>query len=264
MAKIFRFFRGPDAPDPAMGITREGPRLEPLELKQMFRAQLPRFYELKDLSDPSDPRSYFRDFEGRLQNEHILQVYLRWERELQRLDPDAWNFLKDEAKIRLLPKEPDPEKGKVGRGWQQLFDILGQAFAYNHVKESRHWSEVRFIPPKKNQKTPDLEGTLDSQKCLCEVKTLNTSDNEVEARQQPTTVRNGDPQIGQGLLNKLDADIAQAKRQMGAYDSQALHLVYVIVCFDEFFGIYRTEHLGQIRQHLLENPPGVEIEFGEC
>ena len=91
----------------------------------MFRAQLPRLYELLDLiADPASPKAYFQDFETKLQVEPLcLPVYACWEKVFQILDEDAWKALKDEAAQYLSCRDKR-------RGWHQLFDILGQADAY--------------------------------------------------------------------------------------------------------------------------------------
>src|SRR6266511_3924165 len=135
----------------------------------MFGKQLRRLYELKSLvPDLSDPTAYFYEFENRLQDPLCMEFFCRCEKELQCLDDDAWAFLKDEVKPYLVTRSPD------GRRWQQLFDVLGQARAYNHLKASVGCSNVHFIPraSESGRETPDLEGIHDSGRVLCEVKTI--------------------------------------------------------------------------------------------
>ena len=151
----------------------------------MFRAQLPRLYELLDLiADPASPKAYFQDFETKLQVEPLcLPVYACWEKVFQILDEDAWKALKDEAAQYLTCRDKR-------RGWHQLFDILGQADAYKHLGDIG-CSKTRFIPrsDKEGRRTPDLEGLLDSQRVLCEVKTINVSDAELRARSEHTACK---------------------------------------------------------------------------
>jgi hypothetical protein len=222
----------------------------------MFRTQLPRFYELKDLiADPCAPDAAFQGFETLLAEPHCLAVFASWERELQGLDNAAWQALRDEA----LPYLSRRSSG--GRGWQQLFDILGQARAYNYLKQSVGCSTVRFIP-RSNVETPDLEGFLLSGRMLCEVKTVNISDEEVRARKTPAARFNSD-QLPEGFFRKLDSDILKAKRQLPANDPACneRHLVYVNICFDDWVGTYRTNYAQQIDQHLRDNPPGVDVRI---
>jgi hypothetical protein len=223
----------------------------------MFRTQLPRIYELKDLiSDPAHRDAYFRDFENRFQDRpDWRRAFICWEMVLQGLDKDAWEFLKREASPYLVHKDP------MGRGWQQLFDILNQAHAYKYLKEIG-CSDVRFIP-RSDKKTPDLEGFLDTGRVLCEVKTINTSDLEVQARRGSTT-RNIKNQLQEGFFRKLHSDITLAKQQLYAYDSTSgvRYFVFFNICFDDFFGDLQEEYFHQIDQYLLDNQiPGIELLF---
>src|SRR4051812_47022161 len=110
----------------------------------MLRKQLPRIYELRDLiADPTFSSAYFQNFDWNVRDSaHIRGIYDRWEKDLQGLDDDAWSFLKSEAAPYLVCKD-----GR-GRGWQQLFDILNQAHAYNYLKAVGA-SNLRFIPRSK-------------------------------------------------------------------------------------------------------------------
>jgi hypothetical protein len=65
----------------------------------MSRAEMPRVCELCDLiADRSSPSSYFQDFDRSVASEaEKKRVWFAREREFQRLDDAAWEFLKDEA-----------------------------------------------------------------------------------------------------------------------------------------------------------------------
>jgi hypothetical protein len=140
----------------------------------MFRKALPRVYELIDLiKDRSAPTAYFQDFDNSLRLEPLKkQVWLAREAELDKLDEDAWDCLKKEARFWA---RPHPK-----RGWEQLVSVLNQARAYLYL-QSIGCSTVRFIP-RSEKKTPDLEGDLNGRTVLCEVKTINISDTEANAR----------------------------------------------------------------------------------
>jgi hypothetical protein len=142
----------------------------------MFRAELPRLYDLKDcISDLNSPNAYFREFDQKLASSaHVKDLYLRWERTLQGLDPNAWEHLKDECRPRLNARS------HAGRGWEQLFDILNEARAYNFLRFVGG-TEVHFIP-RDDEKTPDLECYLSPARVLCEVKSINISDDEAALR----------------------------------------------------------------------------------
>lgn len=224
----------------------------------MFRMQMPRLHELRDLiSDPNSLDAYFQNFEKNVQGSprHVKKIYLSWENELNGLDGNAWELLKSEASSYLIRKD------RSGRGWQQLFDILNQARAYNYLK-AIGCSDVRFIP-RSDTRTPDLEGILDSVRTLCEVKTINISEEEARARRE-FTVRTIVTRLDGGFFRKLKSDLLQAMDQLRAYDTtnEARYFAYVNLCFDDFLGEFKREYFRQIDQYLSDNPiPGIAIVF---
>lgn len=211
----------------------------------MFRSKLPRLYELKDLiTDPSSPCAYFQNFEEKLQqSDHVMDVYGRWERALQSLDESAWLYLSHEALPHLVVRDSS-------RGWQSLFNILNQAHAYDYLKRL-DCQNVAFIP-RRRQKSPDLEAWLAGSRLLCEVKTMNISDEEIRGR---TTVVARDIAIHlhSGFFRKLSASINQARPQLTEFDParSARHLVYVSPCFDDFLGEHKEQYFSEIDQYLV-------------
>lgn len=225
----------------------------------MYRAQMPRIYELRDLiADPTSRDAYFQDFDEKLESLHVREIYLRRERELQAVDPGSWEFLKNEASPYLIRKDPS------GRGWQQLFDILNQARAYNYLK-SIGCSNIQFIPraEKLALRTPDLEAKLGAERILCEVKTINISQEEVRARTQ-LTVRSIALRLTDGFFRKLRSDVLDAKNQIEAYDSTgtAVRFIYINPCFDDFLAQCKDAYFQQIDQYLSNDPiSGIDLIF---
>lgn len=161
--------------------------------------------------------------------------------------------LKSEASLRLTQRHS-------GRGWHQLFDILNEARAYNYLKRTG-CTRVRFIR-RSHRRTPDLEGSCTLGRSLCEVKTINISDEEVAARIGPPKARSLPINLTPGFLNKLRTTIETAKQQMAAYDSQgtAVHLVYLNILFDDFFAELKEEYYQQIDQYLTDQPvTGIQL-----
>jgi hypothetical protein len=222
----------------------------------MFRKALPRVYELIDLiKDRSAPSACFQDFDNSLRLEPLKkQVWLAREAELDKLGEDAWDCLKKEARPYLA--SPDPK-----RGWEQLMSILNQARAYLYL-QSIGCSTVRFIPRSKKQ-TPDLEGDLNGRTVLCEVKTINISDTEANARCSGA----GRPITGSlkdGFFHKLRSDLEGAEAQTQSYTDgrNARRIVFVVVNFDDMLGEYKTEYYKQIDASLEQAPiRGKEIVF---
>ncbi len=225
----------------------------------MFCEQLPKICELRDLiPNPAAPGSYFQNFGSALRNSSARRKYNALERELKGLDPDAWAVLKTEALPYLTRKDSN------GRGWQQLFDILNQARAYNYLT-GIGCSNVRFVP-RSNSETPDLEGMLNGQRVLCEVKTINPSTEEVRARQSPAA-RKIKNYLEDGFFRKFQSDINKAKKQMSAYDSinQARRIVYFNLSFDDFFETCKEEYCQQIADYLSDYPvEGIEVFIHDC
>lgn len=222
----------------------------------MCCGELPRLYELIDLvEDRGAPGAYFQDFENSLSAEpQKKRVWLAREAELSELDENAWDFLKKEAHPYLATHDPK-------RGWQQLITILNQARAYNFLK-SLGCSNPRFVPRSAAQ-TPDLEGELSGCKVLCEVKTINVSDEEATARRKGA-VRTIKDRLETGFFNKLRSALEAAKEQMEKYSggTNARQIAYLIINFDDLLAEYKGKYFRRIDEYLAKTPvPGLEIVF---
>ena len=226
----------------------------------MFRQELPRVYELRDLiSDPSASGAYFQDFDNSICNEPSKKrTWRAWEDEFQQLDSDSWQFLKSETLPYLTKQDAR------GRGWEQLVAILNHARAYNFLVDTG-CSRVHFIPraSQEGRKTPDLEGELNGRRVLCEVKTVNTSDKEVDRRQTGKVGSTADC-LDVGFFKKLMSDLCTAKDQIESYDDSASvrRIAFLVLNFDDFLAEYKDKYFQQIDQYLAYNSiPGLEIVF---
>lgn len=139
---------------------------------------LPRLFELRGLiEDPTSPSAYFQNFDNNWSDSGgCREACIRLEAALGELDANAWQFLRTEALPCLVHKDPV-------RGWQQLFDVLNQAHAYNYLRRLQ-CSAVQFIPRSPKQKTPDIEEWTNRTHVVCEAKTINISDDEARAPQR--------------------------------------------------------------------------------
>lgn len=223
---------------------------------------MPRIYELRDLiNNPAIPDAFFQQFDTSIRDEPSKkETLLAREHDLRGLDEAAWQFLKKEALPYLTKRDSN------GRGWQQLWAILYQARAYNYLR-TIGCSNVHFIP-RASRQTPDLQAESNSVKVLCEVKTVNISNQEACARSRLTeraiTSGSTTDRLAPEFLNKLMCSLARAREQLGSYDGSqaARRLAYVIVDFDDFLGEYKDCYYRQIDQHLVENAIlGLEIVF---
>jgi hypothetical protein len=215
----------------------------------MFRTELPRLYDLKDcIRDPNSFDAYFLDFENRLVGSaHVKDVYVQLENTLQGLDAQAWEHLKSESRSLLTARHHG------GRGWQQLFDILSEARAYNYLK-SRAATNLRFIP-RARERTPDLECFFSLDRVLCEVKSINISDDEVAYRINPVRARSLASTVSPEFLKKLRQTIENAQKQLLAFDPtrSAKHIVYLNVVFDDFLAECKEAYFRQIDRDLAES-----------
>jgi hypothetical protein len=215
----------------------------------MFRASMPRVFELRDLIEPSlAPSAYFQDFERTLGDRHARATWLARECEFQRLDAESWEALKSEARPYLTSQDPN------GRGWQQLVDVLNQARAHSYLVELG-CSGVRFVPRDKKKKTPDLEGALGRRRVLCEVKTVNISKDEANRR---NTGQGGYTSnlLNEQFLKKLKSTLGNAKNQMEVYDvgGNSMRIAFLIINFDDSYAEYKADYYTQIDQHLASEP----------
>jgi hypothetical protein len=101
---------------------------------------------------------------------------------------------------------------------------------------------------------------------LCEVKTINISDEEVLARREPT-VRAIESTLNDAFFRKLRSVVTDASDQLKKYDAtgDGRHLVYVNICFDEWVGYQNDAYLRQIDAYLKTHAvPGVEVFCSAC
>lgn len=220
----------------------------------MSRTDFPKLYELKDLiENPLDPSAFFHNFEDTLLLPDARKCFLPYECAFEQLDADSWDFLKNEARPYLAHRDGN-------RGWSQLIDIWNQAFAHNYLVR-RGCVSVRFIP-EAPKKTPDLEGMLDARKVLCEVKTIHSSDVEVDLQRTGKAGRTV-KSLNEGFFDKLMKTLLTAKCQMQAFDdSTAKYIAFLIVNFDDFTGQYIDDYYELIDRYLEREPvPGICIVF---
>lgn len=225
----------------------------------MYRNELLRIYELRDLLPNPLPRdAYFRDLDSTLATiPQKLKQFLDAESDLQGLDAAAWTYLKAELVPLLAAKHET-------RGWQQLFDKLNQAKAYNYLV-CIGCTGVRFIPEsnKKGQRTPDLEALLQGQQVLCEAKTINVSKDEA-SRLHSGGVGGSTDLLPEAFFNKLASSlsIAMAQTQANNTSTDTKRIAYIIVNFDDRIHEYADRYQVQINRFIANNPtPRLEVRF---
>ncbi len=230
----------------------------------MYRSQFPRLYELKDqLPQTGNPAHlYFQDFEKTLEvNVSAQNAFQVLERELEELDYKAWELLKNETVSLLSNKHPE-------RNWQQLFNKLNEAKGYKLLSELG-CKQIKFIPISKIKgiETPDLEGILCDSVILCEVKTINISDDEIFTRKK-FIARDVNYDLSKSFFNQFDSALIKAESQLLSYrkGDSSRRIAYFTIHFDEplslNFDCCRTEYRRQLADHIKKKKSGgIEIKI---
>ena len=228
-----------------------------------LRRDLKRIFELKDtLAVPSHPDAYFQNFEKSLQEiPQKLEAFRKLEEILSALDSAAWNLLKTTASGYLIRQSPHS-----GRGWQALFDVISEARGYRYLQRLG-CEDIRFVA-RGIAPTPDLEATLNGRRVLCEVKTINISDDEAGRRRlaySGAPVASRTPtELGTAYLTKLSKTLANAVNQIEAADPSrsAKRIVFAVLLFDDWVGDYYPAYFREIDAHLLTHAiEGAEVVF---
>ena len=221
----------------------------------MSRDHFPRLFDLRDLlPDPLPQRAALPALDETLMRSGKREYFERIEADLQRLDASGWAALK----ARMTPWPKTHPK----RALEPLYNALNEAKAYNYLHEIG-CSHVRFIPVSKvsGQRTPDLGAEDHGRHVLCDVKTINRSDEEV-GRFLSGGVRTSTDKLPPEFLEKIRKTCASAKDQMCSYDpsGQARKIAYVFVNFDDHE--YSSLYLPQLGQFRASDPvPDLEIVF---
>jgi hypothetical protein len=220
----------------------------------MLLMEFPRLSELQEHGDPAPPEFYSFD----AKDNRIAQKQFRdIEADLQGLDPHSWAFLK--AELVPLLKRRDGR-----RGWQALLDKLNEAKGHNYLT-SIACSGVRFIPRSlvHGQKTPDLAGWLGSTSVLCEVKTINVSDDECNLR-KGGGVGTISARLRPEFFSKLKSTLEGARNQLAAYgpSPDVRKIAYVVVNYDDILHEYSSNYKEQLQTFLATHAlPEVEVIF---
>jgi hypothetical protein len=205
--------------------------------------------------DARKPASYARSFENALAANAIdRRVLTEYERDLAILDAEFWQGLKAGAIKRLLRN--------TQKSWEPLFDILSEAKAYAYLA-ALGCTGIQMIPRSYDFKTPDLRAELNGALVLCEVKTINMSDDE---RTVPVAESSSPPRrrlSEKFLKGKLTWTLRAAKAQLDAFPAAtARKLVYLIFTPDESWNDYADDYAAQLRAFLKGLPLGdVEVEI---
>jgi len=218
--------------------------------------ELERIRELVAMAeDARRPESYPRNFDRSVAANALNRKLLaHYERDLRTLDPEAWRALKAAAIKRLIRKKR--------KGWEPLFDILNEAKAYAYLA-ALGCTGIQMIPPSYEYKTPDLRADLNGRLVLCEVKTINMSDDGRTISAAGSSSPRGRCLSEEFLGGKLTWTLRAAKAQLDAFPAPgARKIAYVVFTPDHSLNGCADDYSLQLTAFLMERPPeGVEVEI---
>ena len=220
-------------------------------------SEFPRLGELASFHrEISTSRFYGFPHSQHLEIEEVRRKFQALEEDLSCLDQESWQFLLNEARdLTLLKSDP--------RGWNQLFEKLNETKGYRYLQELG-CSDIRFIPRSTATgiETPDLLGKLDARHIICEVKTLNRSDNYYDRVRTPRVT---EPPIAleDGMARKVESILSKALSQLLAFGSaNDLRVVFLIVNYDYPFEYVENYNLGVREIFRALRGERIEISVG--
>jgi len=200
----------------------------------------PRLYELYRNSDQENEANYFASFDEVLKNPLAQSHYERLEEELTQLSDVAWQEFKQKV-LRYVTIRDSL------RGYNQLFECFNEVKGYLYLK-SEGYKEIHFIP-KEDSKTPDLRACCGSSIVLLEVKTINTSADEIKwirenseigadgvRHMEAREVRQG---LNQGLNDKITKAVEEAREQLLSHACEGVEhrIVYLVIHLDRLLAL---------------------------
>ena len=202
---------------------------------------LTRISEIIHALEPLKEGEAFFGFWSSIENEAIKKkVFYDIECHLNEIEEEQWK--------QLLPKVVEKFRKREGaRGWQQAINALQEGIAYSLLKKDGY-SEIKFLPRRQSQRTPDLTARRGSVQVAIEVKNINKSETQIEAEQNMTSQTMGLP-LDERFFTKLLSTLDNASRQLAAQHSDE-KLIFLFIEFDDISNEYVLSYLSQIRSWL--------------
>lgn len=220
------------------------------------KKDFPRIFGIIEVNESLKSQcTLFKNFEMNLADPDIRNIWEGRETEFQKLPKEAWDSFKEKIKPYLGSRHTD-------RGYEQLIATLNEAYTYNYLVLVG-CDRVQFIPESQSQPSPDLQGWLEDQTILCEVKTIQASDNEIQERKKRIRVSTADQKqtLPEEFFNKLEKTINKARDQLDSFNSEAkTKIVFLYLNFDDSWGKFKNEYFAQMNIYFSNNPPcGIEV-----
>lgn len=200
---------------------------------------------------------FFSEFETSLLNNSLKKSYYEaYERALRCLNEESWVNLRTKTiahfheSRRLQLKSP-------------FFDQLNDVFAYRWLV-NREFSNITILAEKQGSqlgKCPDITFHALGRLCACDVKTIGTSDAELDRGQSESySDRSVYQVLAKGFFKKIDDAIVKGTEQIRQYSDTGL--VFILVHSDDYASTFQSEHRIQLSKHIRKHSVPVVVKFG--
>ncbi len=188
----------------------------------LYRENLSRLSQIVDLVASNYSHRIWEDRDDGPDIEPIKRgFFCRLELNLDALAERDWQALLKKVTPRF--KKRHVVNGR-DRGWQLAFDILNEAESYRWLA-SKGFAELQFFPEQSTKRAPDIAALYRHEKWLCEVKTLNRSDREIENR-IGSAVRSSSDRLEDSFISgKLMNVLSVARQQFEGHESDRRLLI---------------------------------------
>lgn len=192
---------------------------------------------------------YFNNFESSIDETPGPRRHWEfYESKLSALADCDWNVLREKVVPRFCTKDQN-------RGWQTAIDVLNEAVAYDFF-QTKGMSGIRFVQ-ETNIKTPDIIGSFYDIKFASEVKTINVSDTELDARRTQKSKCIQDT-LSTDFFHKFESVLKASKEQFCNF-LDVSSILFVIPNFDDSLHEYAESYFSQICKWLDERNPPFEL-----
>ena len=202
---------------------------------------LTRISEIIQALQPIQEGEAFFEFWPSLETSAVKRkVFHDIECHLADVDEEQWKS--------LLPRVVEKFRTKVNyRGWQQAYDALHEGIAFSFLKRDG-FGDIEFLPVHQTQKTPDLKARRGQRSIRIEVKSINPSKDEIQARQNGTPRCTGQPLTEEFFL-KLQKTLAHASEQLATQQCDE-KIIFLFLDFDDNLDEYVGDNLAQLKSWL--------------
>jgi len=217
--------------------------------------EFPHLYQIYKLSDINHPDNYFSHMDSECKSSLAVESYRKWQSRLSRLSEDSFIDLS----VRVAPRVTNRDKER-NRYWSALFEILNEAKGYEFLLDEGY-SNIRFIPPQKNEKTPDIWAQKEGDEAVLEVKTIWRSDSDLPQRFEK--VQTAIYELPEGFKNQIVNNYKKAIEQCHSFKDRNITRRICYFCIDLDLVVAMEESNLNVIENFMRSieKPDVEIVY---